>query len=324
MRTRSLHTIQNGLFGRQKVHLLSFLSLLITIVGGTCGALASDITKHVQIAQNSYAGKDMAYEMFGPMAERGDAKAQFRLGGVYERQGHIDKAKYWYNRAAAQGLGMAQNALSRLNADNVSNKKTEATRIQSNSKLNTASVERARAGHTKDYSQYTKPFSEMTRQEKIDIVSLFSMPDKELDSLSSSIRKKDARAIRKNFLLFMDELQRERKDAKATTIHNIQATFNAGEAQEIIRIEKKIFNTLNKVKSASLARDISALKMQGHESCEAKNSSSPTLNRVTSNKNNDALNLCAQLVDNDMTILGLEYSKQTLLKTADAIIHYAH
>lgn len=53
------------------------------------------------------------FAQFRPLAEKGDAAAQFRLGWMFDRgdgvQQDFQQALHWYRLAAAQGHAMAQN-----------------------------------------------------------------------------------------------------------------------------------------------------------------------------------------------------------------------
>jgi hypothetical protein len=62
--------------------------------------------------------EERALDVFRGLAEQGDAKAQFRLGAVYEQQGNRAEAERWYRKAAAQGLAMAQDKLAPPSASN--------------------------------------------------------------------------------------------------------------------------------------------------------------------------------------------------------------
>ena len=62
------------------------------------------------------------YGLFLPLAEQGDASAQFSLGVMYEFGWGVPKkddaeAVMWYRKAADQGLAIAQSTLGRLSAD---------------------------------------------------------------------------------------------------------------------------------------------------------------------------------------------------------------
>ena len=63
---------------------------------------------------NGMSQEDRAVDMFLPLAQQGDAKAQFRVASVYEQQGKLDEAQMWYQRATEQGSVAAKNALNHL------------------------------------------------------------------------------------------------------------------------------------------------------------------------------------------------------------------
>jgi TPR repeat protein len=73
-------------------------------------ALASDF----DTARKAYFDGDheTAFALFSPLAEQGDALAQFNLGNMYQNgRGTLkngDEAFRWYKKAAAQGLAEAQ------------------------------------------------------------------------------------------------------------------------------------------------------------------------------------------------------------------------
>ena len=46
-------------------------------------------------------------DLYYSAAQRGDPKAQYRLGAVYESQGNLEEAKTWYTRSADQGFALA-------------------------------------------------------------------------------------------------------------------------------------------------------------------------------------------------------------------------
>lgn len=57
--------------------------------------------------------EETSVDMFYSLAQKGDAKAQYRLGAVYEEQGNLKEANYWYTKAADQGLPLALEKLGR-------------------------------------------------------------------------------------------------------------------------------------------------------------------------------------------------------------------
>ena len=61
-----------------------------------------------------------AMEQWRPLAEQGDAKAQFSLGKMYVRAQGVGKdykrAAFWYRQAAGQGHGLSQVALAAMYA----------------------------------------------------------------------------------------------------------------------------------------------------------------------------------------------------------------
>jgi TPR repeat protein len=57
--------------------------------------------------------EEISVDMFYSLAQKGDAKAQYRLGVVYEKQGNLKEANYWYTKAADQGLPLALEKLGR-------------------------------------------------------------------------------------------------------------------------------------------------------------------------------------------------------------------
>src|SRR5437867_1817726 len=63
----------------------------------------------------------VALNEWQPLAERGDAEAEFRLGAMYERgegtPAQPNQAAKWYRKAADQGYSQAQYALGKLYAD---------------------------------------------------------------------------------------------------------------------------------------------------------------------------------------------------------------
>lgn len=60
---------------------------------------------------NQMTPQDKSVFMYKSLAENGDAKAQARLGAVYEAQGNLAEAEKWYQRSAAQGQQSGHEAL---------------------------------------------------------------------------------------------------------------------------------------------------------------------------------------------------------------------
>jgi uncharacterized protein len=86
-------------------------------------ALAQDASVNEQLYRAFDAGKRgdhaMAMNILRPLAEGGNALAQYTIGGMYE-DGHgvtksATEALRWYQRAAGQNLSLAQSSIGNLN-----------------------------------------------------------------------------------------------------------------------------------------------------------------------------------------------------------------
>ena len=55
-----------------------------------------------------------AYKWLKKGAETGNSYAQLACGDILQKNGHIDQAKYWWMRAAAQGNEMAKERLQKI------------------------------------------------------------------------------------------------------------------------------------------------------------------------------------------------------------------
>ena len=78
------------------------------------------VSASLTLAIEAYAAKDYqtAYKLFLPLAENGDPYAQYGLAKMYEQGDNGDlsyaKAYEWYQKAANQDYGIAQNNLGLL------------------------------------------------------------------------------------------------------------------------------------------------------------------------------------------------------------------
>lgn len=89
----------------------TLVGTLLLALGGTAGA--SDFEAGMQAAnRRDFAAAARAWR---PLAERGEARAQYHLGLLYEEGRGVARdpatAAAWYRRAAEQGQAQAQNAL---------------------------------------------------------------------------------------------------------------------------------------------------------------------------------------------------------------------
>ncbi|TPQ27365.1 tetratricopeptide repeat protein [Methylomonas koyamae] len=72
-------------------------------------------SRYAHARQTNHMSQDQrAVDMFLGLAQQGDAKAQFRVAGVYEKQNKYPEAIQWYRQAANQGLSLAQERLGQL------------------------------------------------------------------------------------------------------------------------------------------------------------------------------------------------------------------
>jgi TPR repeat protein len=83
--------------------------------------------------QSRMSGADIEVEMYRRLAEGGDAKAQFRLGAVYEKRQNYQEAAKWYQLSANQDEPLGINALNSLKQkSNSSISQTESISNSSN------------------------------------------------------------------------------------------------------------------------------------------------------------------------------------------------
>jgi len=92
---------------------------------------------------------EKAYEIWKPLAEAGDALAQFGLALIYERGNEtipqdLDAAVEWYELAAVQGVGAAQNNLGHMYSQGLGVEQDKARAVE-------LWREAAKAGHSTAY-----------------------------------------------------------------------------------------------------------------------------------------------------------------------------
>lgn len=99
-------------------------------LAGVIALTASPLLPDAALAQDYAAGLDaydrgefqQAIEILQPLADAGDARAQYGLGKIYETGGgpvtaDPEKAVFWYNKSAQQGVAAAQNNLALMYAE---------------------------------------------------------------------------------------------------------------------------------------------------------------------------------------------------------------
>ncbi len=90
-----------------------FISAVVVLIGLAAPACSPGADKGV--AGYKRGDSTMTLREFRPLAEQGDAKAQYNLGEAYEKGLGVPwdsvKAAKWYRKAAEQGNALAQNAL---------------------------------------------------------------------------------------------------------------------------------------------------------------------------------------------------------------------
>ena len=96
-----------------------FIVVAVLISSVANNLRADSYISGVEAAERGQAAE--AIELLTPMAESGDARAQYSLGKVYERGGqgvasNVRLAALWYQRAAEQGIAAAQNNLALMYA----------------------------------------------------------------------------------------------------------------------------------------------------------------------------------------------------------------
>jgi len=111
---------------------LAFLMLFLSVLGAVAPATAGELDEAVAAAhRGEYAA---ALKRLSPLAERGDARAQFDLGFMHAYgwgfQRSPTEAIAWYRKAADQGLGVAQHflGLAYVNGEGVRPSDEEAAR----------------------------------------------------------------------------------------------------------------------------------------------------------------------------------------------------
>jgi TPR repeat protein len=90
-----------------------FVAMIVML---TAGIAAEEFDKAV--ASYEKGGYIAALNTFYPLAKKGDAKAQYNVGLIYEKgrgvKADLSEAMRWYEKAAKQGNGKAQYNLARL------------------------------------------------------------------------------------------------------------------------------------------------------------------------------------------------------------------
>jgi len=90
---------------------------LIIIIGLILGAVQAATTGSFEDGDGAFRSRDYAtaFKLWRPLAEQGDARAQYRVGALfYYGQGVTENRKeavLWYRLAAEQGYVQAQNSL---------------------------------------------------------------------------------------------------------------------------------------------------------------------------------------------------------------------
>jgi len=88
--------------------------LCLSVVVGLVLVLAAPVCTDSQAGKEAYRHGDFetAVKELRPLADKGDALAQFNLGAMYERGQGVPQDNFqavqWYRRATNQGLGQAQ------------------------------------------------------------------------------------------------------------------------------------------------------------------------------------------------------------------------
>jgi V8-like Glu-specific endopeptidase len=108
------------------------ICLAILLTGLTASAKAGQLDDAVAAAhRGEYA---VAFQLTSPLAEKGDARAQFNIGYMYANgwgvQRDVAEAVKWYRKAAEQGLEVAQHylGLAYNNGDGIERDDAEAAR----------------------------------------------------------------------------------------------------------------------------------------------------------------------------------------------------
>jgi V8-like Glu-specific endopeptidase len=111
---------------------LAFLMLLLGVLSTAAPAVAGELDEAVAVAH--HGDYSAALKHLSPMAEKGDARAQFDIGFMHAYgwgyQRNPTEAIAWYRRAADQGLAVAQHflGLAYVNAEGVRPNDEEAAR----------------------------------------------------------------------------------------------------------------------------------------------------------------------------------------------------
>jgi TPR repeat protein len=92
-------------------------TVVLFIIAALSGAASAGPLDDARVADER-GDYTTALRLYRPLAEQGDAKAQYELGGMYDSghgvpQDYVEAAK-WYRRAADQGFTDAQDALARM------------------------------------------------------------------------------------------------------------------------------------------------------------------------------------------------------------------
>lgn len=99
-----------------------FLAAVLVLLGTVFSGLPA-IAASYEEGLRAFDGNDysLAYEIWKPLGEAGDALAQYSLGKLFEAGGDtiqqdFGEAKFWYGKAAEQGVPAAQNNLALMHA----------------------------------------------------------------------------------------------------------------------------------------------------------------------------------------------------------------
>ncbi len=123
------------------------LPLFVLFLAAVSSAQAQTYRDGLQAFRAGQAEK--AYEIWNPLAEAGDALAQFGLALIYERGSEtipqdLDAAVKWYELAAVQGVAAAQNNLGHMYSQGLGVQQDKARAVE-------LWREAAKAGHSTAY-----------------------------------------------------------------------------------------------------------------------------------------------------------------------------